>query len=111
MYLQARMEDAAECMLVLIGATPEGKKELVGFQTGVREGAQSWRELLIDIKQRGAWVDQDARLTVITLNRGSRSMWTSKTNWPGQVESVRSSATVLATIGIPDSTSTLRLSR
>ena len=35
-YLQARMEEAAECMLVLIGATPEGKKELVGFQTGVR---------------------------------------------------------------------------
>ena len=33
-YLQARMEDNAECMLVLIGATPEGKKELVGFQTG-----------------------------------------------------------------------------
>ena len=45
-YLQARMEDSAECMLVLIGATPEGKKELVGFQTGVRESAQSWRELL-----------------------------------------------------------------
>ena len=39
-YLQARMEDNAECMLVLIGATPEGKKELVGFQTGVRESAQ-----------------------------------------------------------------------
>jgi putative transposase len=37
------LEEAAECMLVLIGATPEGKKELVGFQTGVREGAQSWR--------------------------------------------------------------------
>ena len=52
-YLQARMEEAAECMLVLIGATPEGKKELVGFQTGVRESAQSWRELLVDIKQRG----------------------------------------------------------
>ena len=49
-YLQARMEDNAECMLVLIGATPEGKKELVGFQTGVRESAQSWRELIIDIK-------------------------------------------------------------
>jgi len=52
-YLQARMEESAECMLVLIGATPEGKKELVGFQTGVRESAQSWRELLIDIKRRG----------------------------------------------------------
>ena len=47
------MEDSAECMLVLIGVTPEGKKELVGFQTGVRESAQNWRELLIDIKRRG----------------------------------------------------------
>src|SRR4051794_21116902 len=36
-YLQARMEEQAECMLVLIGATHEGKKELVGFQVGVRE--------------------------------------------------------------------------
>ena len=45
-YLQARMEPQAECMLVILGATPEGKKELVGFQVGVRESAQSWRELL-----------------------------------------------------------------
>lgn len=36
-YLQARMEPVAECMLVIIGATPEGKKELIGFQVGVRE--------------------------------------------------------------------------
>jgi putative transposase len=47
------MEDHSECMLVLIGATPEGKKELIGFQVGVRESAQSWRELLIDVKRRG----------------------------------------------------------
>jgi putative transposase len=40
-------------MLVLIGATPEGKKELVGFQVGVRESVQSWRELLISLKARG----------------------------------------------------------
>ena len=52
-YLQARMEDRAECMLVLIGATPEGKKELIGFQASVRESAQSWRELLVDMKSRG----------------------------------------------------------
>jgi putative transposase len=52
-YLQARMEPQAECMLVVIGATPEGKKELLGFQVGVRESAQSWRELLIDLKARG----------------------------------------------------------
>ena len=52
-YLQARMEPQAECMLVLIGATPEGKKELIGFQTGMRESAQSWKELLVDLKARG----------------------------------------------------------
>ena len=52
-YLQARMEPQAECMLVLIGATPEGKKELIGFQVGLRESAQSWRELLVDLKARG----------------------------------------------------------
>jgi putative transposase len=52
-YLQARMEPQAECMLLLIGATPEGKKELLGFQVGMRESAQSWRELLVDLKARG----------------------------------------------------------
>ena len=51
-YLQARMEPQAECMLVLIGATPEGRKELVGFQVGMRESTQSWRELLVDLKAR-----------------------------------------------------------
>jgi hypothetical protein len=50
-YLQARMEPQTECILVILGATPEGKKELVGFQVGVRESAQSWRELLV--KPRG----------------------------------------------------------
>ena len=56
-YLQARMEPQAECMLVLIGATPEGRKELLGFQVGVRESAQSWRELLVDSK-RAAWLSR-----------------------------------------------------
>ena len=45
-YLQARMEPQAECMLVLMGATAEGKKELIGLQTGMRESGQSWKELL-----------------------------------------------------------------
>ena len=52
-YLQARMEPTAECMLVVIGATPEGKKELIGFQVGTRESTQSWREVLVDLKARG----------------------------------------------------------
>ena len=51
--MQARLEPQAECMLVLIGATPEGKKELLGFQVGLRESRQGWRELLVDLKARG----------------------------------------------------------
>jgi hypothetical protein len=53
-YLQARIDSQAECMLVLMGATPEAKKELVGFLTGMRESAQSWKELLVDLKARGS---------------------------------------------------------
>ena len=54
------MEPQAECMLVLIGATPEGKKELIGFQMGMRDSAQSWKELLVDLKAR-ALVDRASR--------------------------------------------------
>jgi len=52
-HVQARLEDDAQCLLVIVGATPEGKKELVGLIDGVRESAQSWRELLLDLKRRG----------------------------------------------------------
>ena len=52
-HVQARLEDDAQCLLVIIGATPEGKKELAGLIDGVRESAQSWRELLLDLKRRG----------------------------------------------------------
>ena len=61
-YLQARMEPQAECMLVLMGATPEGKKELIGFQTGMRESGQSWKELLVDLKARGLVVAPQAAI-------------------------------------------------
>jgi transposase-like protein len=69
-YLQARMEDHGECMLVLIGATPEGKKELIGFQIGVRESAQSWRELLVDVKSRGLNVAPE-----IAVGDGALGFW------------------------------------
>ena len=52
-HLEARLEEQAQCILVIIGATPEGKKELVGFTDGMRESAQSWRELLLDLRRRG----------------------------------------------------------
>src|SRR4051812_20370198 len=52
-HLEARLEDQAQCILVIIGATPEGKKELVGFTDGLRESSQSWRDLLLDLRRRG----------------------------------------------------------
>jgi len=52
-HLQARLEDEKQCILVIIGATPEGRKELVGFTDGTRESAHDWRELLLDLKRRG----------------------------------------------------------
>jgi len=42
-----------QCILVLIGATAEGKKELIAVQDGYRESEQSWTELLLDLKARG----------------------------------------------------------
>jgi putative transposase len=70
-YLQARLEPQAECRLVLIGATPEGKKELVGFQVGVRESAQSWRELLVDLKARGLAIAPE-----LATGDGALGFWT-----------------------------------
>ena len=52
-YVQAGLEDDAQCLLVIIGATAEGKKELVGLADGIRESAQSWKEMLLDLKRRG----------------------------------------------------------
>ena len=78
-YLQARMEDHAECMLVLIGATPEGKKELVGFQVGIRESAQSWRELLVEVKRRGLAIAPE-----IAVGDGALGFWKALDEvWPG----------------------------
>ena len=69
-YLQARMEPEAECILVVIGATPEGKKELVGFHVGRRESSQSWRELLVDLKARGLAVAPE-----VAVGDGALGFW------------------------------------
>jgi putative transposase len=59
-----------QCILVLIGATPEGRKELIGFQTGYRESAQSWRELLADLKARGLTVPPE-----LAIGDGALGFW------------------------------------
>ena len=69
-YFQARTEPDNQCMLVIIGATPEGKKELVGFTDGYRESTRSWRELLLDLKARGL-----AKMPSLAVGDGGMGFW------------------------------------
>lgn len=52
-HFGARMEDASQCMLVIIGATKHGDKELLTIADGYRESEVSWLEALNDLKRRG----------------------------------------------------------
>jgi transposase-like protein len=52
-YFNIRLEKDRQCILVVVGATAEGHKELVAVQDGYREDEQSWYELLVDLKRRG----------------------------------------------------------
>ncbi len=56
-HFNIRLEEDRQCILVLMGATKDGKKELIAIQDGYRESAQSWRELLLDVKARGLTID------------------------------------------------------
>jgi len=52
-YFNIRLEEDRQCILVVMGATESGKKELIAIQDGFRESEQSWTELLLDLKARG----------------------------------------------------------
>lgn len=56
-HFNIRLEKDRQCILVLMGATEEGKKELIAVYDGHRESEQSWKELLLDCKARGLTVD------------------------------------------------------
>lgn len=93
-HMQARLEDEKQCILVLIGATPEGRKELVGFTDGTRESAQDWRELLLDLKRRGLCVSPE-----LMIADGALGFWKAAGEvWPKTAEQrcwVHKSANVL----------------
>lgn len=52
-YFNVRLEPDRPCLLVIVGATEDGKKELVGLWDGLRESKASWLELMRDLKARG----------------------------------------------------------
>jgi len=56
-HFNIRLEEDRTCILVLIGATADGRKELIAVSDGYRESEQSWKNLLLDVKQRGLSID------------------------------------------------------
>jgi transposase-like protein len=56
-HFNIRLEDGRQCILVLMGATADGKKELIAVTDGYRESEQSWKELLLDVKSRGLEIE------------------------------------------------------
>ena len=50
-HFNIRLEDDRQCILVLMGATADGKKELIALSDGFRESEQSWKVLLLDPHQ------------------------------------------------------------
>lgn len=69
-HFGARMEDAAQCMLVIIGATKHGEKELLTIVDGYRESEQSWLEALNDLKRRGL-----KRVPKLAIGDGALGFW------------------------------------
>ena len=69
-YFGVRLEDARQCLLVVIGATKEGRKELLGLTDGYRESEASWKELLLELKERGLTVDPK-----LAIGDGSLGFW------------------------------------
>ena len=56
-HFNIRLEEDRQCILVLMGACADGKKELIAIADGYRESEQSWMELLLDVKSRGLAID------------------------------------------------------
>jgi transposase-like protein len=72
-HANVRLEDEAnqrQCMLVLMGATADGHKELIAVVDGYRESEQSWYELLIDLKNRGL-----TRAPKLAVGDGALGFW------------------------------------
>jgi len=56
-HFNIRLEDDRTCILVLMGATADGQKELIAVVDGYRESEQSWMTLLLDVKARGLAIE------------------------------------------------------
>jgi len=68
-YCNVRMDDK-QCLLVVMGATVSGKKELIAVEGGYRESSQSWREVLLSLKERGLKTEPE-----VAIGDGALGFW------------------------------------
>lgn len=77
-YFNIRLEGGRQCILVLLGATADGTKELLAIQDGQRESEQSWKELLLDVQARGLTIDPK-----LAIGDGALGFWKAvRQVWP-----------------------------
>jgi transposase-like protein len=69
-HFNIRLEEDRQCILVLMGATADGKKELIAVVDGFRESEQSWKGLLLDVQARGL-----AMAPKLAIGDGALGFW------------------------------------
>ena len=69
-HFGVRMEAGNQCILVVMGATADGRKELVALTDGFRESEQSWKDVLLDLKRRGLKHDPQ-----LAIGDGALGFW------------------------------------
>ena len=76
-HVNVRLEEDRLCLLVLIGARPDGTKELIAIEDGYRESTESWLEMLRDLKARGM------QAPVLAIGDGALGFWAAlREVWP-----------------------------
>jgi transposase-like protein len=69
-HFGVRLEEANQCILVIMGATAEGKKELLALADGFRESEASWKGVLLSLRERGLKIDPQ-----LAIGDGALGFW------------------------------------
>jgi transposase-like protein len=69
-YFNIRLDEARPCLLVIMGATENGRKELIGIHDGIRESKESWKDFLQSLKARGLTIDP-----MLAIGDGALGFW------------------------------------
>jgi transposase-like protein len=69
-YFQVRLDEERSCILLIMGADAEGNKELIALSDGYRESKIAWREMLLDLKERGL-----QQMPKLAIGDGALGFW------------------------------------